>query len=333
MICCPRTGRKPWTCRCPECVADRLAVLPDLSPTPNRSVGWAKTPAVGVSHGGRLRIWRNDPQTGQLIMNEFVGDPGDGGLRPAGAFPVDAAARGPLGTLQPIIRSIEYRTIDDERTRDLAAAVPNLMALGLLPQNGAQREFMERPTDLRAVDLGDVVRGLQSSATPEIVFHQESDPHLVARARRLMLARRHLGGYPHVNPHTPLNLFYCSVDDRYLIRVPLEQLQEPHDVIVSHDELVDYRVPPDATNITRLSTRICVHQILERRRDMKIPFPELRAGLEAGAQRVFCAWGTGTSYIPAADVRELGLQKTGESPTMAAPEPPITRSGGQREED
>ena len=194
---------------------------------------------------------------------------------------------------------------------------PNLGALGLCPQPGPQADFMfgklSDPLDTGSPRItGPVVANL--------VFRPETDPHLVARARRLMRARRHLGGYPRFVEDTPLSLFYCSVDDRYLIRVPLEQLQEPHDVVVGHDELVDYRVPPESMPILQHSTLDCIHQALEQRAERAIPLAELRAWLQPTVDRVFCAWGAGVATLDGRAVAELGLQKTGRSPTLEAPE-------------
>lgn len=203
----------------------------------------------------------------------------------------------------------------------------NLSALGLRPQPGPQQEFMAagKPgtaTNCRSLLLPDRPQWVPEAPRSDLVFRPETDPHLVARARRLMLARRHLGGYPSVTPYTPLNLFYCSIDDRYLIRVPLEQLHATHDVVVGHDELVDYRVPPDAIPINRLSTRHAVHRALEERTKREIPFIELRAWLQSTDDRVFCAWGSGVATIGVQGITERCLQKTGESPTMASAEPP-----------
>lgn len=98
MILCPRTGRKPWTCRCPECVAQRTAVGPDVSPTPNRDVGWAPARAVILSDrpvriaGGAITRglyffsrWRRAPD-GDILWGpdgqpQREGGPGDGGLQ------------------------------------------------------------------------------------------------------------------------------------------------------------------------------------------------------------------------------------------------------------
>ena len=359
MILCPTTGRKPWTCRCPQCAADRLEVGCDPSPTPNRDVGWAKTPAVGVLREGRLRIWRTDPATGQILLNSaeplLQGDPGDGMLSgPLDEFereyPVVVlhcdyvwAARN-LANTPTKVRGELRTTLNHDRyalregmtvhafpadkldrcVGDLVQSRKKLRALGFSPKAGPQEAFMmAEPHDPRTAALGEWARNgawVTDAPPAELVFRPQDDPHLVAKARWLMRARRHLSGYPRFVEDTPLRLFYCSVDDRYLIRVPLEQLQEPHDVVVGHDELVDYRVPPDVTNVTNLSTRVCIHRVLEDSTGLKIPFPELRAWLEVGADRVFCAWGTGTRYIPASDVSELGLQKTGRSPTMESPE-------------
>jgi hypothetical protein len=201
---------------------------------------------------------------------------------------------------------------------------PNLGALGLCPQPGPQQAFMiGEHQDKRTFELGEWARnGEWGTDLPpaELVFRQETDPHLVARARRLMGARRHLSGYPRFSEDTPLSLFYCSVDDRYLIRVPLEQLQEPHDVVVGHDELVDYRVPPDAIPINRPSTRVCIHMLLKKHTTTEIPFAELRAWSEVGVDSVFCAWGAGVATLNGQAVAELGLQKTDRSPTMESPE-------------
>ena len=127
-------------------------------------------------------------------------------------------------------------------------------------------------------------------------------------------------GWPRVTSDSRIALFYCSVGDRYLIRVPLEQLDDVHDTVVGFDELVDYRVPPDSLPILRQSTLACVHQALEQRAERAIPLVELRAWLDPGADRVFCAWGSGVATIGAQGIAELGLQKTGESPTIEAPE-------------
>lgn len=97
MILCPRTGRKPWKCLCPEHVAQRTAVGPDVSPTPNRDVGWARPRAVILSdapvriEGGVVtrglyffRRWRRAPG-GDILFGadgqpQREGGPGDGGL-------------------------------------------------------------------------------------------------------------------------------------------------------------------------------------------------------------------------------------------------------------
>lgn len=516
MILCPRTGRKPWKCLCPECVAQRTAVGGDVSPTPNRDAGWAPARAVilsdrpvriaggaitrglyffsrwrrapggdilwgpdgqpqreggpgdgglqccvpeqsrsllrGAMHvasvkpptvvqlfrtanseyfalrtydgeytfsrdtldralremhearceplnntqgaldmvvsetgvhtprhwvergvdggaagdpgdgriiGGRLRIWRTDPATGEIILNSegkplLAGDPGDGMLSgpidefereyPVVVHHVDYvwAARNLANT--PVKARAELRTTPDHgryalregmtvhafpadkldrRVGDLVQSRKKLSALGFSPKAGPQEAFMiGEHQDKRAFDLGEWARNGEwvTDAPPaELVFRHETDQHLVGRARRLMGARRHLGGYPSFVEDTPLSLFYCSADDRYLIRVPLEQLQEPHDVVVGHDELVDYRVPPDAIPIDRLSTRIAVHRALEESTKRKIPFPELRAWLQSTVDRVFCAWGAGVATLDGR-AAELGLQKTDRSPTMESPE-------------
>jgi hypothetical protein len=505
MILCPRTGRKPWKCLCPECVAQRTAVGPDVSPTPNRDAGWAAPRAVILSDRP-VRIesfvtlgpyffsrWRRAPG-GDILWGpdgqpQREGGPGDGGLqccvpeqsrsllrgamhvasvKPATVVQLfrtanseyfalrtfdgeytfsrdtlDRALRemheakcerlnNTQGTLDMVVsetgvhtprhwveraypvlvtcndlivaarammfvppsESIELRTTDAQdiyvaRWRDgvhsftrhalygraaeiakaqgndeLAADIlrssrsfsgpgdgslwpqdvldqfedlferhrmagapgqhPNLGALGLCPQPGPQQAFMiGEHQDKRTFELGEWARnGEWGTELPpaELVFRQETDPHLVARARRLMGARRHLCGYPRFCDDTGLSLFYCSVDDRYLIRVPLEHMPKSQDVVVGHDELVDYRVPPDAIPIDRLSTRIAVHRALEGSTKRKIPFPELRAWLQSTVGRVFCAWGAGVATLGAQGIAELGLQKTDRSPTMESPE-------------
>ena len=48
MIICPNTGRKPWFCHCPDCDADRLAILPDVPVRPNLAAGFLAVPPINV---------------------------------------------------------------------------------------------------------------------------------------------------------------------------------------------------------------------------------------------------------------------------------------------
>ena len=352
MILCPRTGRKPWKCLCPEHVAQRTAVGPDVSPTPNRDVGWAKPRATILSEG-RLRIWRTDPDTGQIIMNSaglpLAGDPGDGRLsgpldefereypvvvyntdylwaaRDLANIPVKARAelRTTLNHDRYALRegmTVHAFSSDkiDRRVVELVRSRKKLRELGFSPKAGPQEAFMMmEPHDKRTAELEEWARnGEWDTAVPpaELVFRPETDPHLVARALYYMWH----AGLGRLEDET--SLYHCAADDSYLIRQYEGASDHLRAVGMNRRTLLGYTVPPDAIPIARPSTRIAVHRALEEITKRKIPFPELRAWLQPTIDRVFCAWGAGVATLNGQAVAELGLQKTDRSPTMESPE-------------
>lgn len=409
MILCPRTGRKPWTCLCPECVAQRTAVGGDVSPTPNRDVGWAAPRAVILSDrpvriaGGAITRglyffsrWRRAPG-GDILFGadgqpQREGGPGDGGLQCCVPEQSRSLLRGAMHvasvkppTVVQLFRTAnsEYfalRTYDGEYTfsrdtldralremhdhagdpgvgslwdeetfspfkdlfeRHRMAGAPgqahNLRSLGLLTQQPgtfpvdaaargprgslhpqpAMASMMPALYDKRTAELEEWARnGEWGSQMPleNIVFNHETDPHLVARAHRYMWNT----GLGRLEGDTLL--YHCSADDRYLIRQydPIDNRQR--DVGANLAEILGYSVAPGALPIESSATLGCVHRVLENHVGQSIPPAELRAWSEVGADRVFCAWGTGVATLNGQAVAELGLQKTDRSPTMESPE-------------